>query len=290
MQMITVMDILMKSMQKDLRLTIYRILAYGSTDGIMECVLNSLTVQDILTEEKHGKSITDYFYNLTVKRLQAAAAVNSPSPPPGATPAPVPEPSMNRDIYKDPAAAAKVPNAQKIMKIDKDIMINYIESLAGYCVITYLLGIGDRHLENLMINDEGKIFHIDFGFAMGEDPKWGQTPFKLRKEMLDVLGGEGCEYYSMFFKSCVTYFDCLRKKSKIILNLMYLMVDSNLIVNPKKNIPLDRVKMDKLAQKFILGDDDKKAEQFFLRLIKESVSARLSSFNDEIHIIACYFK
>ena len=50
------------------------------------------------------------------------------------------------------------------------IMQNYIDSLACYAVFTYLLGIGDRHLANLMINDEGKLFHIDFGYLFGNEP------------------------------------------------------------------------------------------------------------------------
>ena len=75
------------------------------------------------------------------------------------------------------------------MGINPKIMNNYIMSSAGYCVLTYFLGIGDRHLENLLINKEGKMFHIDFGFILGEDPKPYPPPFKLCKEMVEGMGG-----------------------------------------------------------------------------------------------------
>ena len=58
-------------------------------------------------------------------------------------------------------------------------MENYVFSCAGYCAITYFFGIGDRHLENLLISSSGKMLHIDFGFILGRDPKPYPPPIKM---------------------------------------------------------------------------------------------------------------
>ena len=68
--------------------------------------------------------------------------------------------------------------------IRPEALENYIKSCAGYCVITFILGIGDRHLDNLMLSKDGRVFHIDFGYILGRDPKPFPPAMKITKEMV----------------------------------------------------------------------------------------------------------
>ena len=92
-----------------------------------------------------------------------------------------------------------------------------MKSTAGYCVITYLLGIGDRHLDNLLLTTDGArvrelaslptssmlllltmpghLFHIDFGYIFGHDPKPLPPPMKFCKEMVEGMGGYNSTQY-----------------------------------------------------------------------------------------------
>lgn len=75
-------------------------------------------------------------------------------------------------------------------------------------MVTYLLGVGDRHLDNLLLRDSGQLFHIDFGFIMGRDPKPLPQAMRVSKDMIEVLDDQR---FHAFLRHCCTAFIILRQ-------------------------------------------------------------------------------
>lgn len=78
-------------------------------------------------------------------------------------------------------------------------------SLAAYSVISYVLQLKDRHNGNVLIDNEGHIIHIDFGFMLSNSPGsvgFEAAPFKLTYEYVDVLGGVGSQDFEDYKRLC----------------------------------------------------------------------------------------
>jgi phosphatidylinositol 3-kinase len=238
-QMMALMDRLLKRESLDLRMTPYRVLATGTDSGMVEYV-PSCTVAAVLSEHR---SITRF--------LQTCA-----------------------------------PDAAAPHGIRSDVFETYIRSCAGSCVATYLLGVGDRHLDNIMVTRDGRLFHIDFGYIMGRDPKMFPPPMKLCREMIEAMGGPGSAGYARFKTLACEAYNILRKSAPLFLVLMQLMASAGI---PDVSTEPDKTLL-KLEEKFALALDDEAAVAHFAALIEQSASALFEALKENAHRIAQYWR
>lgn len=178
------------------------------------------------------------------------------------------------------------PDNKAPLGVRKETLDIYIKSCAGYCVITYLLGVGDRHLDNLLLAPDGHFFHADFGFILGRDPKPFAPAMKLCTEMVDGMGGANSDQYAQFKQYCFTAYTALRKSSNLILNLFSLMVDANI---PDIKIEPDKVVL-KVKERFHLEMSEEEAIRHFDTLIEDSSNALFPVFIDRIHGLVQNFR
>ena len=102
----------------------------------------------------------------------------------------------------------------------------FLQSYAAICVSGYILGIGDRHLENLLINSkDGEVFTIDFGIAFGSGIQLvipELIPFRFTNQMVGVMAPYS---YHGIFKSTMTYvYSSLKSKKDLLLDCAEIFV------------------------------------------------------------------
>lgn len=197
--------------------------------------------------------------------------------------------SISTKYAKTPALTylqANNPDNKAPLGVRKEAMETFVKSCAGYCVITYLLGVGDRHLDNLLLAPDGHFFHADFGYILGRDPKPFAPAMKLGREMIDGMGGFDSEYYSQFKQYCFTAYTALRKSSNLILNLFSLMVDANI---PDIRLEPDKAVL-KVKERFHLEMSEEDAIRHFGRLIEDSAGAFFPVVIDRLHGIVQHFR
>eukprot|EP00917_Polyrhabdina_sp_WS-2016_P025008 GHVP01053950.1.p1 GENE.GHVP01053950.1~~GHVP01053950.1.p1 ORF type:complete len:744 (+),score=103.45 GHVP01053950.1:346-2577(+) len=107
---------------------------------------------------------------------------------------------------------------------------NFLNSLVGYSIVTYIFQIKDRHNGNILLDKAGHLIHIDFGFMISNNPGYvdfESKNFKLSKEYIDLLDGPDSYLFSEFREMMYTGFVVLRKHSSRLLTLVEILAKNS---------------------------------------------------------------
>lgn len=189
----------------------YNIMCVGADAGIVECVTDAKSIDEIKKRTDHFISLRDYFIR----------SYGLPQPPKRRQQRPTTTPTTP---FRPPHGIINFETAQD----------NFLRSLVGYSLVCYILQIKDRHNANILMDRMGHIMHIDYGFVLGDTPKMGKVPifserapFKLSQEFWDVLGGWNVKHGGLGVKFCKMFevaFACAANHADEIATLVELFM------------------------------------------------------------------
>ncbi len=163
-----------------------------------------------------------------------------------------------------------------------EILENYMKSLAFWTIFTYLLGVGDRHLENIMLTSDGVLFHIDYGFILGYETKPYVPLIRIDNSILEGIGGN--VQYEKFKSICIDMFLCLRRYSSMLFCCFITFTSCDPPIQNTK-FTLDLLE-NHIIDRFLLGQSETDVSTTLSKLIDNSRDAVTLKVSDYIHTYA----
>lgn len=131
----------------------------------------------------------------------------------------------------------------------------YTRSVAASSIVGYIIGLGDRHALNILLDlESAEVCHIDLGVAFDQGqllPIPETIPFRLTRDIVDGFGVTGCE--GVFRRCCISTMNILRQN----MDLLYTILEV-LLHDPLYNWSIDPGKRMRMQQEIAYASIDVK--------------------------------
>ncbi|XP_053382735.1 phosphatidylinositol 4-kinase beta-like isoform X2 [Mercenaria mercenaria] len=157
---------------------------------------------------------------------------------------------------------------------------NFVQSCAGYCLVCYLMQVKDRHNGNILLDSEGHIIHIDFGFILSTSPGknlgFENSAFKLTHEFAEVMGGEGSDMFEYFKILILQGLIVSRKHMDKIIPLVEIMQTGSQLQCFSKGISTIRA----LKDRFHLTSTEEQLQLLVDNMVESSLNSLTTKLYD----------
>ncbi|XP_004614157.2 serine-protein kinase ATM [Sorex araneus] len=142
----------------------------------------------------------------------------------------------------------------------------YTRSVATSSIVGYILGLGDRHVQNILINEQSaELVHIDLGVAFEQGkilPTPETVPFRLSRDIVDGMGITGVE--GVFRRCCEKTMEVMRNSQETLLTIVEVLLYDPLFdwtMNPLKALYLQQRPEDETELHSTLNADDQECKR-----------------------------
>uniref|UniRef100_A0A9J7ZJS6 non-specific serine/threonine protein kinase n=1 Tax=Cyprinus carpio carpio TaxID=630221 RepID=A0A9J7ZJS6_CYPCA len=149
----------------------------------------------------------------------------------------------------------------------------YTRSVATSSIVGYIVGLGDRHIQNILIDEQtAELVHIDLGVAFEQGkilPTPETVPFRLSRDIVDGMGITGVE--GVFRRCCEKTMEVMRSSQEALLTIVEVLLYDPLFdwtMNPLKAFYLQQPDFSYVLMCFCSDSQsfNKVAERVLLRL------------------------
>uniref|UniRef100_A0A4X2LA63 Serine-protein kinase ATM n=1 Tax=Vombatus ursinus TaxID=29139 RepID=A0A4X2LA63_VOMUR len=147
----------------------------------------------------------------------------------------------------------------------------YTRSVATSSIVGYILGLGDRHVQNILINEQSaELVHIDLGVAFEQGkilPTPETVPFRLTRDIVDGMGITGVE--GVFRRCCEKTMEVMRNSQETLLTIVEVLLYDPLFdwtMNPLKALYLQQRPEDETELNSTLNTEDQECNRSLGRI------------------------